>query len=751
MIPRHARACSREAACILVLGCAFAPAAPAVIVLDGRFDEPEWTQARRYDDFRVVVPYRLTPAESGTRTLARLLSTPEGIVVGFELEQSERYGRVKPRLERDQNTRADRVGVMIDFDGDGRTAYSFSVDLSGSVQDGVLSNENQLSTDWDTDWTSAVTESESGWQVELLIPWTVATMRGADTATREVAVYFSRTLGMTGEQLAFPALSASRAQFASGFQHVEIAQYRKPLFHVWPYATANHDRVTGRVDYKAGADVFWKPSPTFQLSATFNPDFGQVESDDLVISFDAVETFYSDRRAFFTENQSIFALTTPDAGRLVHTRRIGGDADDGTGAADIDAAVKLNGSLGMLGYGLMAASERGDAGRDFHAARLHYPLAPGLSIGWLGTHVRRPFLDRDAQVQAVDLSWRHRGTLVLDAQVLASDITQSGADRDGTGAWLRMFWMPSQRWTYEVEATRFDKGLDFNDLGYQRRGNLDELEVTGVYLHRHDDPGSRLSASRWSLEGQLRRNHDGDRLPDWLIARSSVDLRSGNRFFVDLNTRSAGWDDRVSRGNGLVWFSGRQEAVVGFVSRRYKQWSFETDIAFSAIGLGARTSPTARAKLNWFPSDTFNAALELAPDWSKDWLIWESGRSFGRYRRRGDFVSLGAAWFPGRRHELRLKSEWVGIRASAGEHYLLSPDGRLQPTTARLPAFDVNNFGVQLRYRYLLGPQSDVFLAWSRGGFRRLERASPTTPDFFDEALSLSDADQWVAKIRCRF
>ena len=88
----------------------------------------------------------------------------------------------------------------------------------------------------------------------------------------------------------------------------------------------------------------------FQLGATVNPDFGQVESDDLVISFDAVETFQSDRRPFFTENQSIFKQTTPDAGRLVHTRRIGAEADDGTGMADIAAAIKLNGSLGALGY-----------------------------------------------------------------------------------------------------------------------------------------------------------------------------------------------------------------------------------------------------------------------------------------------------------------------------------------------------------------------------------------------------------------
>ena len=174
-------------------------------------------------------------------------------------------------------------------------------------------------------------------------------MRGADAPTRDIAVHFSRTLGATGEQVAYPAVSPERARFVSAFERVNLAQYRKALLHVWPYATVTHDRLEGDQRHKAGVDLLWKPSPTFQLGATVNPDFGQVESDDLVISFDAVETFQSDRRPFFTENQSIFKQTTPDAGRLVHTRRIGAEADDGTGMADIAAAIKLNGSLGALG------------------------------------------------------------------------------------------------------------------------------------------------------------------------------------------------------------------------------------------------------------------------------------------------------------------------------------------------------------------------------------------------------------------
>lgn len=47
------------------------------------------------------------------------------------------------------------------------------------------------------------------------------------------------------------------------------------------------------------------------------------------------------------------------------------------------------------------------------------------------------------------------------------------------------------------------------------------------------------------------------------------------------------------------------------------------------------------------------------------------------------------------------------------------PSGRMQAGTDARPDFDVNSFGMLLRYRDLIGPQWDVFLAYSRGGLVR--------------------------------
>ncbi|MEZ0470789.1 DUF5916 domain-containing protein [Luteimonas salinilitoris] len=745
--------------------CALAFAWPgianaATITVDGRLDEPEWATAQRFTDFRVTQPYtRGTPR---LRTEARLLSTPEGIAVAFINQQPPGVPRVKPRIERDQRRASDRVNFIIDFDADGKIAYDFAVLLSGSIQDDIVTDETEFNPDWNPDWSWAVDEDEHGWCVELLIPWTVTAMRDSQAPTRTVAVYFDRVLGSNAERQAFPVASSERARFVSKFHHIEIPQYRRSLFHVFPYITAQHDFIRDRRDYKAGADLFWKPSAGFQLSATFNPDFGQVEADELVVNFDAIEEFQSDKRPFFTENQGFFDLRTPEDGFLIYTRRIGGESDDDSGlAADIDAALKLNGSIGSLGYGLLVAEEAGDAGRSFYATRLFRPLSETLSLGWLGTRVERPALDRQADVQAIDLFWQLHEDLSINAQILASFIKEhvieeQGGRSNGDGAWLTASWSPSDRWEYELEALHFGRNFDFNDFGFQERNSLNHLQLSGEYEHEVNNEDSMLRSTSWGAEVEVRTNDSGRRLPGALALTQSNSFRSGAELEFEIEWESAGVDDLISRGNGDWNQPARRNLFVSYRRPVRGAWQIGGEVEIFQEGLSGYTFE-GELVVNWFPRDDFNLELSAGPVYGRDWLVWggeidEDGDELGfrRYRQRTYSVDLDANWFPGRRHELRLKAQWLAIATRDGQAYVLD-DGELQATGEPVPDFSANGFGVQLRYRYQLGVQSDFYLVYSRGGELELERASLRSSDLLEEALELRDADQLLAKIRYRF
>lgn len=718
------------------------------IRVDGRLDEAAWADAQVFEDFVTTQPYTL--ARPSTRTVVRLLSTPEGIAVGFDIEQPASMPRLRPRLERDQRRPSDRVNVVIDFDADGRVAYDFAVLLSGSIQDDVITEERRFNPDWDGDWQWAVDEDAEGWRVEVLIPWTTATMRDANAPTREIAVYFDRVVGASEERHAFPAASFERARFVSDFQRITIPQHRAQLLRVFPYATLLQDlRGGGEPEAKAGVDLLWKPSAGFQLAATLNPDFGQVEADELVVNFDAVETYFSDKRPFFTENQGLFDLRTPDNGQLVYTRRIGGPADGGDGAAEIDGALKLTGALGGLGWGVLAAEEAEADGRGFGVARLQGQAGPTLGLGWLGTHVDRPARDREALVNAVDAQWRPAATTLVAAQLLASEVRTPAGTRRGAGGWVRADWAPEGAWRGTLEATRFEPGLDFNDLGFQRRADLEQWRGFLEHARREGLPGG-VALRRWQADVRLRHDAAGRRLPSSVHAIAITDLDGGAQHLLDLGWASTGVEDQISRGNGdwrrparaSAWFEWRTAARDGV------QWTFEGGSYQEGL---AGLAHEGWAEVSWTASDTVSLSLEAGAQRSRDWIIWREADRFARHRRSQREAALNLSWFPGRDHELRLKAQWLGLVATRGEAYRLDPAGAMQPLGLAEDDFAINSFGVQLRYRYAFDAQRELYLVWSRGGESLDLGRDASGGGRIEDALALVDADQLMAKLRWRF
>ena len=111
----------------------------------------------------------------------------------------------------------------------------------------------------------------------------------------------------------------------------------------YPFTSSNFDSLRNQDQYQVGTEIFWRPTSSSQLSASINPDFGNVQSDDVIVNLTAFEQFFPEQRAFFLEGQDIF-VTSPRASRgggpggpiqLLNTRRIGGapifDIPDGRG------------------------------------------------------------------------------------------------------------------------------------------------------------------------------------------------------------------------------------------------------------------------------------------------------------------------------------------------------------------------------------------------------------------------------------
>ncbi|UXI69229.1 DUF5916 domain-containing protein [Tahibacter amnicola] len=731
---------------LFLLWGAFALPASAAIVVDGVPDEPEWQQARVFGDLRRTQPYTLDTAS--VETQVRMLATPEGLAFAFRCAQDPSLPRVKPFTPRDRISSADRVNIMIDFDADAKTAYNFTVSLSNSIEDAVITEENNFNADWDADWAHAVHEDDAGWAVEIVLPWTIATMRDSAADKRTVAVYFDRVLASRSERSAVPAIFYGNPVFLSAFEKVEIPQYRSQILDFFPYVSALYDVKNDRQEFRGGMDMFWKPSGDFQLTAALNPDFGQVESDELVVNFDAIETFYSDKRPFFTENQGLFDLRTPQGGRILYTRRVGGPSDDDSGrAADIDAAVKLNGNAGRLKYGLFLADEADDAGRQFTAARLLY-TPDTVGVGLLVTDVERPALDRHATVSTTDLRWQPNERFQLNGQILLSDVESGDQSSEGAGAWIGAAFTPSARWHHEASLAHYDAQLDFNDAGYLPRNSLNELRWTS-HVKVNDRPAeSSVAAIDYGADIRYSTNDRGVRLPATVFLTREASFRRGGAYLLEYQWRPPGYDDEIARGAGNVWRPSRHWFFANYVSPRRNGWHYESGIWILQEGLGGHALQW-EGRLVYSFSDRLSLDAEVNARSSRDWLVWKQDDQLARYERSLWDTSINLDWFPRARHELRAKVQWFAVSAHDGRGYRLGQRGRLHPDGSA-DDFSVNNFGLQLRYRYELAPQSDFYAVYSRGGFERRDDHDNGLA-LFRDAVSLRDADQFLVKLRYRF
>ena len=727
-------------------------AIPATAVeIDGRIDSQEWAGAQHVADFRMTQPLTRLPGSQPTE--AWILATPEGLAVGFRMTQPASVPRTRQRVQRDFDEQVDRVNLNVDFDGDGRTGYNFTVSSTDGIADAVISNENSFNNDWDGNWKHAVSEDAEGWSVEILLPWYIAPMRKAQDGKRTLRINLDRVIGSTGERSAWPAASFERPRFLSDFAAVEVAQYSQSLLTVTPYVSGLYDNVQGGSDFDGGADIFWKPNGQFQMTATINPDFGQVESDDLVVNFGATETFISDKRPFFTENQGLFEYTTPsDFSQLLYTRRVGGPADDGSGAGDITAAVKVNGSLGQTKYGVFAADEAGEAGRSFHALRLVRDFDK-QNLGVMLTRVERPFLDREATVLGVDHNWRPNQRWNVQTRVFGSQIEEAGETTRDLGGTLWADYEMDHGWRQQWIAMHFGNDLQINDAGYLSRNSTNYLHWEARKRFADQPQESRYSSKEWRWRASSNYNDDGEKLNDQFRMSREGRLRNGSYEYAQINLNSAGVDDLLTRGHGSVKRPGNFNAVFEYERPRKGDWAHEVEMQLysgglagnSKVGYSIQYSPT------YFISDAFSLTAGIYADHTPDWLVWDRERNLlGSFDGREAHLSAGLDWAINDKQELRVKLQAIAVDAKMRQTYVVDSAGNPVISPVQVDDFSVENLGFQIRYRYELAPLSYLYVVYGRGGYNE-ESFSEGTGRLLGDSFDLRDDEQLLVKLSYRF
>ena len=280
----------------------------ADIRIDGRVDEPIWSEIPAFDRMKIINPDTFEKSRYSTKI--RIFSDNKGLYVSADMEQPKET-LVERLTTRDESVNSDTFYVMIDTSGEGLYGYNFGLSLGGSKQDGKIAPERVMSFEWDAPWIGETAVTDSGWSAEMFLPWSAMSMPGAED-DRRIGLLTGRKVAHLDELWGWPELPFSKPRFISGFSPASLEGVNpRQQWEVYPYVSATSDEISNEADGRGGIDVAWRPSSNLQLTATVNPDFGSVESDDVVVNLTAYETFFPEKRLFFLEGNEVFVTTEP--------------------------------------------------------------------------------------------------------------------------------------------------------------------------------------------------------------------------------------------------------------------------------------------------------------------------------------------------------------------------------------------------------------------------------------------------------
>ncbi|MES3008895.1 MAG: DUF5916 domain-containing protein [Pseudomonadota bacterium] len=749
------------------------------ITLDGALDEAVWQSIPVIDGMGVIQPDTMEPASLSTHT--RVFYTSRGMYVGV-MNYQDPATLVSRMSSRDAQSQRDSYGFAFDPSGTGLYGYFLRINLGGSLNDGTIVPERQINRQWDGPWDGATKSLDDGWSGEMFIPWSMMALpQGGDT--RQIGIYTERVLATMGETWSWPVLPRNSAEFISAFQPYELTGINPSTqFTLYPYSSATFDAMKNETKYRVGTDLYWRPSSNMQLSAALNPDFGTVESDDVVVNLGAFETFFEEKRPFFLEGQDIFSTSPRDNGfgggptTLLNTRRIGRQAsfDVPTGVSviatdlsrptDLLAAGKITGQSGNWRYGTLLAAEddsmvRGTLangsrvnlqaeGRDFAIGRLLYEdTASGgrRALGWFGSNLSHP--DREATVNGVDMHYFSADTRwVFDGQLVHSNVQ----DVSGSGMYFDLDFRPNRRLQHSVTGTYMDDKVQLNDIGFVQRNDHMQLDYM-LNITESDLPGLRSRnrsmniVNQWNTDGRPVRL--GMHFSQNLNFLDNTSLSTSLRFFP------ARTDDTLSRGNGTFKIPKR----IAFDT----QWRSDASRPFS-YNVGFNSAPEDLGKQNlsfsagvaWQPNDRFSVDLNTRYVDREAWLIHQGSGRMTAFEANEWAPRLEMDYFINAKQQLRFSLQWTGIKAFEDRFYQVNASkvealNETGDVTVGSDNFAVSRMSFQARYRWEIAPLSDLFFVYTRGG--NLARTfEDDYAGMFEHAWSDQIVDNWVLKLRYR-
>ena len=740
------------------------------ISIDGNLNEPEWQTAAVIDNYYEVSPYTLKKSEY--KTTALIFSNEDGIYVSFKNYQ-KKSSMMTNKSMRDQTPEtSDQNGIAIDFDGNRSKAYMFQVTLADVQADGIRALGGSPKYDWDGDWEVKTKKYDDFWISEYYIPWNVVLMKNFSSDFRTINVTTFRYIANDQIWINSSKTNGFRTDFLSSMDTFEVRNFTKSKLNFFPYVSKTYNSVSNFDENKVGAEVFYNTGTGKQVNLTVNPDFGQAESDEVVINFSAQETFYSEKRAFFNENQSLFNINHYDRYSVINTRRIGSASQyDCSNASnenscnnakknysDIDFALRYTQKNNDTETGFFVAQETDEAyskGRDYYAVRSKTTVG-NKTYGYMLTHVVNNFLDETATVNVFDFSNVKSKKLTLYTDILSSEKNNNS----GLGLRSQFVYKPTKNSRRSGSIVYFEDDFKLNDFGYLKRSDWFHVGV-GTDITKTDfDESSMFEQIDFGIDFNYDSDTSGNSNPLNIWQKNEMRFKDRSRFELMFGLKSSGKNTTITRKNDLYPFVKVKNniSITGdFEAQNFNFWTYDWRVSFDkgdkydtwdSKGYSKRFFKVA-GKI--FPNDNLTIKTEIRIKKEKEWLNWIDQNNLATFDLKQKIISIDLNWYNSSKHEIRLKSQFIALEAENPRSLVSNYAGYLSQGSSEVKPFTNGVASFQVRYKYEIAPLSYLYVVYSKGGSVYDEDDDKNTSQIFKDPWEEASDEVLSIKLRLKY
>lgn len=359
------------------------------ITIDGVFNEQIWQKALPISDFTQKDPRESEKATE--KTEVRVLYDENNIYIGITCFDSEPDKIIHNELKRDGNIESDdNVAIILDTYRDFRSGFYFETNPNGARGDALIASQEHTNPDWNGVWDVGAKITETGWNVEIIIP--IKTLRFPNTEESAWGFNVRRMIKRKNEEVLWSAwkrndglLQLSKAGMIKGLKNLRM----KRMIEVKPFSLGGREKqVNSHANtFKYGVDAKYPITSTLVLDMTANTDFAQVEADQTEINLTRFDIQYPEKRDFFLEGSETFKFGAGE-GDVFYTRRIGITPD--RKQVPILGGARLTGKIGSYQIGFLnmqTDNTNGFSSTNYTVTRIKKDVFQKSYIGFMGTNL----------------------------------------------------------------------------------------------------------------------------------------------------------------------------------------------------------------------------------------------------------------------------------------------------------------------------------------------------------------------------